>query len=75
MEGRGKVRKLKGKRREKTFGGIVVDGNTARGDLGALLCVWDIAEDDIAGHAISDLECCHLYFPVFSLLCNVVRIN
>jgi hypothetical protein len=55
---------MEGKRRIETFGCVVVDGNTARGDLGALLCVWDIAEDDIAGQAISDLECSHLCFPV-----------
>ena len=57
------------KRRGKTFGGVVVDGDTARGDLGALLCVRDVTEDDIAGQAISDLECSHLCFtvPFFAL--------
>jgi hypothetical protein len=51
---------LGGERRGETFGGVVVDGDTAGSDLGALLCIWDIAEDDIAGQAISDLECSHL---------------
>ncbi len=58
MEGKREgARKLKEKRRGNTSGGIVVDWDTAGSNLGALLCVWDVAEDDIVGQAISDLEC------------------
>jgi hypothetical protein len=65
MEGKGECSRIfEGKRRIGTFGGVVIDGDTARGDLGALLCVRDVTEDDIAGQAISDLECSHLCFPV-----------
>jgi hypothetical protein len=73
---RGRCRAIvKGRGGGKTFGGVVVDWDTACGDLGALLCVWDVAEDDVVGQAISDFECSHFYFPVFSLLYDVVRIN
>jgi hypothetical protein len=43
------------KRGEKTFASIVVDRDAARRDLSALLCVGHVAEDHIAGQAISNL--------------------
>ena len=58
---RGDGEGIGGKGRGETFGCIVVNGDSARGDLGALL-VWDVAEDHIAGQAVSDLEGCHLCF-------------
>ena len=63
---RGDGEGIGGKGRGETFGCIVVNGDSARGDLGALL-VWDVAEDHIAGQAVSDLEGCHLCFFLFLL--------
>lgn len=40
----------------QTFASIIINWDTARRDLRALLRVRDVAEDDVAGQAISDLE-------------------
>ncbi len=51
---------VKGKGGERqTFASIVVDWDTARSDIGALLRVRDVGEYNAAGQAISDLEFCH----------------
>ena len=39
-----------------TFASIIINWDTARRDLRALLLVWDVAEDDVAGQAISNLK-------------------
>jgi hypothetical protein len=63
-------------RRGQTFGSIVVDRDTTRRDLRALLRVRDVAEDDIAGQAISGLECCHICSLFFlSSFHGVCKIN
>jgi hypothetical protein len=51
-------------RRRQTFGSSVVNRDTARCYLRALLSVRDVAEDDVAGQAISGLEGCHICFYV-----------
>jgi hypothetical protein len=40
----------------RTFASIIINWDTARRDIRALLLVRDVAEDDVAGQAISNLE-------------------
>ena len=46
--------------RRHAFACIIVDGNSARGNIASLGSVRDVAECNTAGEAISDLEICHL---------------